>query len=193
MQDISKCKNLIVPSDKTSKSDVGRIVKVKIDCINKAVRLKSKLMQWTDTDQVLNWFTGLEKQTYSFFKFDVVDFYPSISEELVIKSLKFAGIYTSVPTEDLSLIKNACKSVLYEQGNLWQKKRANNTSSLFDVAQGSFMGAELCELVGFFLLDWLKNIFGLERVGLYRDDGLAVLPNSSGFKVERLKKHLQGH
>ena len=96
-------------------------------------------MQWTDTDQVLNWFTGLEKQTYSFFKFDVVDFYPSISEELVTKSLKFAGIYTSVPTEDLSLIKNACKSVLYEQGNLWQKKRANNTSSLFDVAHRSQM------------------------------------------------------
>ena len=172
----------------TSKSDIGRICKVKIDCINKAVRLKSKLMQWTDTDQVLNWFTGLEKQTYSFFKFDVVDFYPSISEELVIRSLKFAGKYTNVPNEDLSLIKNACKSVLYEQGNLWRKKRANNISSLFDVAQGSFMGAELCELVGLFLLDGLKNIFGLERVGLYRDDGLAVLPNSSGFKVERLKK-----
>ena len=178
-----KCR-LINPT----KSDVGRIVKVRIDCINKAVRLKSKLMQWTDTDQVLNWFTGLEKQTYSFFKFDVVDFYPSISEELVTKSLKFASKYTVVSTEDLSLIKNACKSVLYEQGNLWRKKRVNNISSLFDVAQGSFMGAELCELVGLFLLDGLKNIFGLERVGLYRDDGLAVLPNSSGFKVERLKK-----
>ena len=50
------------------------------------------------------------------------------------------------------------------------------------------MGAELCELVGLFLLDGLKNIFGLNRVGLYRDDGLAVLPNSSGFKVEKLKK-----
>merc|ERR1712240_404487 len=178
-----KCR-LINPT----KSDVGRIVKVKIDCINKAVRLKSKLMQWTNTNQVLNWFTGLEKQTYSFFKFDVVDFYPSISEELVTKSLKFAGNYTWMGTEDLSLIKNACKSVLYEQENLWQKKRVNNISSLFDVAQGSFMGAELCELVGLFLLDGLKSIFGLERVGLYRDDGLAVLPNSSGFKVERLKK-----
>ena len=62
-------------------------------------------MQWTDTDKVLNWFTGLEKQTYSLFKFDVVDFYPNISKELVIKSIKFAGNYTGVPTEDLSLIK----------------------------------------------------------------------------------------
>ena len=118
----------------------------------------------------------------------MVDYYPSISEELVIKSLNFADSYISVPTEDLSLIKNTCKSVLCEQGALWRKKRANNTNSLFDVAQGSYMGAELCELVGLFLLDGLKNIFGLNRVGLYRDDGLAVLPNSSGFKVEKLKK-----
>ena len=45
----------------STKFDVSQIVKVRIDCINKAVRLKSKLMQWTDTDQVLNWFTGFEK------------------------------------------------------------------------------------------------------------------------------------
>ena len=178
-----KCR-LINPT----KSDVGRICKVKIDRINKAVRLKSKLMQWTNTDQVLNWFTSLDKQAHSFFKFDVVDFYPSISEELVIKSLNFADTYTKVPAEDLGLIRNACKSVLCEQGNLWRKKRTNNSNSLFDVAQGSYMGAELCELVGLFLLDGLKNIFGLKRVGLYRDDGIAVLPNSSGFIVEKLKK-----
>ena len=91
----------------------------------------------------------------------MVDFYPSISEELVIKSLKFAGNYTTVSTEDLSLIKNACKSVLCEQANLWRKKRVNNNSSLFDLAQGSIMGAELCELAGLFLLDGFKNIFGL--------------------------------
>ena len=36
-----------------TKSDVGRICKVNVDCINKAVRLKFKLMQWTNTDQVL--------------------------------------------------------------------------------------------------------------------------------------------
>ena len=63
----------------------------------------------------------------------------------------------------------------------------SNNNSLLDVAQGSYMGAELCELVGLFLLDGLKNIFRLKRVGLYRDDGIAVLPNSAGFKIEKLK------
>ena len=66
-------------------------------------------MQWTDTDQVFNWFSGLENQTYSFFNFDVVNFYASFSEILITKSLKYAGNYATVPTEDLSLIKNACK------------------------------------------------------------------------------------
>ena len=60
-------------------------------------------MQWTDTNKVFNWFTGLKKQMYSFFKLYVVDFFLSISEELVIKSVKFAGNYTSVPTKDLKV------------------------------------------------------------------------------------------
>ena len=50
------------------------------------------------------------------------------------------------------------------------------------------MGAELCELVEPVLLDGLKNIFGLNRFGLFRDDGIAVLPNSSSFKVDKLQK-----
>jgi len=66
-----------------TKYEVGRICKVKIDRINKVVRSKFRLMQCTNTDQVLSWFIGLDKETYSFFKFDVIDFYYSISEEIV--------------------------------------------------------------------------------------------------------------
>ena len=67
-----------------------------------------------------------------------------------------------------------------------RKRRANNTSCRYDVAQGSFMDTELCGLVGLFLLDGLKNTFGLETVGLYSDDGLAVLFNFYSFIIERL-------
>ena len=35
----------------TFKTVVRRRVKVKFNCINKAVRLKSKLMQWTDQNK----------------------------------------------------------------------------------------------------------------------------------------------
>ena len=118
----------------------------------------------------------------------MVDYYSSISEELVIKSLNFADRYISVPAGELNLIKNACKLVLCEQGALSRKKGVKSTNSLFDVVQESHMGAELCKLVGLFLFDGLKEIFGLNRVELYRDDGLAVLFNSFGFKVEKLNK-----
>ena len=38
---------------------------------------------------------------------------------------------------------------------------------------GSFDGAEVCDLVGLFVLSKLQPL-GLSSVGLYRDDGLAV-------------------
>ena len=44
-----------------------------------------------------------------FLKIDVVDLYLSITEELVIKLVKFAINFTRVPNEDTSLIKNGCK------------------------------------------------------------------------------------
>ena len=40
---------------------------------------------------------------------------------------------------------------------------------------GSFYGAELCELVGLFILNNISSIFTAGRYGLYRDDGLAVV------------------
>ena len=40
---------------------------------------------------------------------------------------------------------------------------------------GSFDGAEICELVGLFILTKLEEKFGKENVGLYRDDGLEVI------------------
>ena len=58
---------------------------------------------------------------------------------------------------------------------LWQKKNTN----LFDVAMGAYDGAEVCELVGLFLLNSLANKFDKNSVGLYRDDGLAVFKNLS--------------
>ena len=119
------------------------ICKVKIDSINKAVRSKSKLLLLTNTDQVLNWFIGLVKEAYSFFKFDMIDFYPSIGKELVTKTQKFSESYTNITAGYLSLFKNACKYIIYSRGNLWRKKRSENNNSLFDVAQGSKLGRDL--------------------------------------------------
>ena len=50
---------------------------------------------------------------------------------------------------------------------------------------GSFDGVEICELVGLYLLDQLSNVLPGESVGLYRDDGLAILSGISGPDTER--------
>ena len=55
---------------------------------------------------------------------------------------------------------------------------------------GSFDGAELCELVGLFLLSRLASIIGKSNVSLYRDNGLAILENTPGPDTKRIKKKI---
>ena len=45
----------------------------------------------------------------------------------------------------------------------------------FGVPMGSFFGAELCDLIGLYSLSNLKHLYYHNDIGLYRDDGLAIL------------------
>ena len=56
---------------------------------------------------------------------------------------------------------------------------------------GSFHGAEICELVGLFLLDQLKTTFDVGMYGIYRDDGLAVVDKITPCQQERLTKRIR--
>ena len=44
---------------------------------------------------------------------------------------------------------------------------------------GSYDGAEVCDLVGLFMFNILAEKFGKENIGVYRDDGLAVIKGTS--------------
>ena len=46
--------------------------------------------------------------------------------------------------------------------------------SMFDVSMGCWDGAEVCELAGVYKLGKLTSFFGMNDIGLYRDEGLAV-------------------
>ena len=48
---------------------------------------------------------------------------------------------------------------------------------MFDVAMGAFHGAEVCELVGNFLLHKLSEKYEKKNLALYCDDGLAIFKN----------------
>ena len=58
-----------------------------------------------------------------------------------------------------------------------------------DVTMGSYDGAETCELVGNYILSQLKEIPYDMEIGLYRDDGLAVLDQTPQ-KIEKIKKEI---
>ena len=51
---------------------------------------------------------------------------------------------------------------------------------------GAYGGAEVCEIVGLFLLNNLANKFDKNSVGLYRDDGLALFKNVNGHCADKV-------
>ena len=76
---------------------------------------------------------------------------------------------------------------MFYDGNPWVKK---DTLQHFHVTEGSFDGAEICELVGLYLLNQLKDIITNGSIGVYRDDGLAVVHKYSGLQMDRLRKNI---
>ena len=53
-----------------------------------------------------------------------------------------------------------------------------------------FDRAEVCELVGLYLLDKLSELLGKDNVGLYRDDGLAAVKSTSGPVLDKMRKNI---
>ena len=53
---------------------------------------------------------------------------------------------------------------------------------------GCYDGAEVCELLGSYMLIQLTHCVNKKSIGLYRDDGLGVFPNISKPETERKKK-----
>jgi len=167
-----------------AKPELGVVSKTILERMTGQLRKHVKL--WKNTASVIEWFEGLEnKDQCSFVVFDIVEFYPSITQDLLRKALEFAQQYCSVDPSDIEIIMHARKSLLFEGGRAWQKKDKDTT---FDVTMGSYDGAEACELVGAYILSKLAPFFAPGDVGLYRDDGLAVLRNASGHSADKTRK-----
>ena len=129
-----------------SKSSIGKIGKVILEKINQLIQLITKVNQWKDTSSITEWFNNFEnKQRLTFMVFDIEIFYPSISENLFIKAIQFARQITEITEEDINLIMEARKALLFNDGIPWVKKKGNED---FDVPMGCFDDAEVCELVG---------------------------------------------
>ena len=118
-------------------------------------------------------------------QFDIEEFYPSISKELLLKAITYAKTLVNISDEEINTIMHSKKSLLFNITDIWIKK---NGDPDFDVTMGSFDGAELCELVGFYILHILGAKYGKHRIGLYREDGLACFGYTSGPQADRIRK-----
>ena len=84
--------------------------------------------------------------------------------------MDWASTIVPISQDHRELFTHVRKSFLFYKNEPWVKKDNPN----FNVAMGSFDSAEICELVGLFLLH-LINQANLDMVvGLYRDDALAI-------------------
>ena len=98
---------------------------------------------------VIKWFKSIENEiAYKFFKFDIVVLYPFIRENLLNIALQFAEEYAHIDPEQLSMIKHCRKFTLYEECKCRVKKK----NAVFNVAMWSYDGAEVCKLLGLFLI-----------------------------------------
>ena len=167
-----------------TKSEIGKVSKKTLYRINSAIAKKRNFKKWKNIAAVINWFTSIKnKQHSSFICFDIEEFYPSISKDLLNKALDFASDYDNITTDERNIIIHAKNSILIHKHLHWQKK--GNTT--FDVTMGSYDGAETCELVGSFLLSQLQDLNA--NIGLYRDDGLAIT-NATPRETENIRKEI---
>ena len=116
--------------------------------INDSIRNKLNLNQFQSTKQVISWFKQRDSsRRASFTTFDVESFYPSITQDLVIKSLRWASSVTPISDVENETIVAACNNLLFTGEGVWLK----TNSELHDITMGSYCGAEVCKLVGLYM------------------------------------------
>ena len=171
-----------------AKSELGKISKNILEEINTKLRSTLGLNQWKSTKSVIEWFSNIESRKNSaFIQLDIKDFYPSITEKILDNAIELAKESTTISDDNIRIIKHCRKSLLFEKDTAWVKK---GTAGNFDVTMGSYDGAEVCELVGIYILSALGQRIDKKDTGLYRDDGLIILRNCDGPTTDRIRKDI---
>ena len=68
--------------------------------------------QWKNTDNVIYWFNTIEnKSRFFLILLDIVEFYPSTSENVLDTAINFAKQHTDIFDKNLRIIKHCRKSL----------------------------------------------------------------------------------
>ena len=93
----------------------------------------------------------------------------------------------TIPQKIIDVIFHSRKSLLYHNDDPRVKK---DTSEEFEVTMGSYDCAEVCEIVGLFMLDVLSALFEKNYIGLHKDDVLSIFRNYNGHQSNQVPKDL---
>ena len=133
----------------STKREIGRISKYILQNINKTLSEEIKVNEWKNPESFINWFKIIPNEhLYTFLMFGIKDFHPSVKEKLLWGTIRSAKLYIYITSKDIEAIFHARKSLLYYNDEMWVKKGERN----FDVSMGAYDGAEVCELIGSFML-----------------------------------------
>ena len=125
----------------TAQNELGRLSKTILDNINMKLFEATKISQWKNTVSAIKRFNSLkDKHLMKFVMFDIKDFYPSITQDLLNKALNFASEEIYISKCDIDVIHHARKSLMFDGSHTWIKKQGG----LFDVSMGAYDGAEVC-------------------------------------------------
>ena len=139
-----------------TKSELGKISKHILQQISTNIRTALNVNQWQNTSEVKKWFQNI---IHTFTIFDIQEFYPSIGEKL----LKDAVLFANINRKDIEVIFHCRRSLLFHNNEPWIK---NDSNGDFDVAMGSYGGAELCELARFSMLNEVSTKLDKNNIGL---------------------------
>ena len=143
-----------------AKNELGYVSRKDLETIIANVANTMKVNQQQNTTTATDWFKLLpEKDKLFFIKFDIVEFYPSISEELLNRSISFASINDSL----INITNYSRKYLLFEKTSTWVNKENN---SLFDITMRFYGRTKVHEVVGLLFLNRLCTVIEKIIAGL---------------------------
>ena len=110
-----------------------------------------------------------------------------MSTELFNEAISFAKLYYDFVCDELQINMHSRKTLLFWQDSNWVKKEGDGD---FDIPMGRYDGAEISELVGIYIQNKLCKLMNKKDFGLYRDDGLGILGNTSRPEADRKGKNI---
>ena len=97
-----------------AKSELGKVSKIILDEINNNIRERTGVNQWRNSQSVIDWFKTInEKPNHIFISIDITNFFPSITEQLLDKAIRWARTITPITDQQEKIIKHARTSFLF--------------------------------------------------------------------------------